>query len=67
LLSAISSTAAFFLILTLNLKENNYNLPENRAIYFQKKIKAGWNVLLTVIWYVGMVAFAYFPFWNGSR
>jgi uncharacterized membrane protein len=67
LLSAISSTAAFFLILTLNLKENNYNLPENRAIYFQKKIKAGWNVLLTVIWYLGMVAFAYFPFWNGSR
>jgi uncharacterized membrane protein len=67
LLSAISSTAAFFLIVTLNLKENNYKLSENRALFFQKKIKAGWNVLFTIIWFVGMVGFAYFPFWYGAR
>jgi uncharacterized membrane protein len=67
LLSAISSTAAFFLIVTLNLKENNYELSEDRALFFQKKIKAGWNVLFTIIWFVGMVGFAYFPFWYGSR
>lgn len=67
LLSAISSTAAFFLIVTHNLRENNYDLSENRALFFQKKIKAGWNVLFTIIWYIGMVLFAYFPFWYGSR
>jgi uncharacterized membrane protein len=66
LLSAISSTAIFFLILTVNLKENNYELPEEQAIFFQRKIRAGWNTLFTLIWFIGMILFAYFPFWYGS-
>ena len=67
LLSAISSTAAFFLILTHNLRENNYHLGESQALFFQKKIQAGWNILFTILWFTFMVAFAYFPFWYGNR
>ena len=66
LLSAVSSTAAFFLILTVNLRENNYEFSDQRAAYFKRKIKAGWNILLTSLWFVGMVLFAYFPFWSGK-
>jgi uncharacterized membrane protein len=57
LLSAISSTAVFFLILTINLQENNYGMSEQRALYFQRKIRAGWNLLFTSAWYIGMIPF----------
>ncbi|GAB4148749.1 MAG: hypothetical protein OHK0017_11790 [Patescibacteria group bacterium] len=64
--SAVSSTCIFFLILSHNFMYNNYELEEETAAKIQKKLRQGWGYVITIAWFLIMLAVEWYPFYMNS-
>jgi uncharacterized membrane protein len=62
-LSAISSTTIFFMILVLNIRHDNYELPDTWRIPLQNAVAKKLHVILIFLWFVGLIFFESLPFW----
>jgi uncharacterized membrane protein len=61
ILSAISSTSIFFLVLTQFFSTNSYNLDKKSFDLVSNLLKKNYNVYLTVFWFLLMFSFCYLP------
>ncbi|NJK71536.1 MAG: hypothetical protein HC932_04805 [Thermales bacterium] len=62
ILSAISSTAIFFLLQTIFLKHNSYNFSKNINQKVQSFLNSNHNIHITLGWYLFIFALSYLPF-----
>ena len=62
ILSAISSSNIFFAILTINTKEDNYNLQLN---YYKNLIKKNYNIYFILLFYLVFCMIISYPFIYG--